>query len=66
MNILLNGRSLSLEKNNIRAMLELSGIKSPNGIAVAVNNAVIPRSQWEQFELKEQDKVIIIRATQGG
>ncbi|MFH1004486.1 MAG: sulfur carrier protein ThiS [Bacteroidota bacterium] len=36
------------------------------GIAVAVNNSVIPKSQWSFFQLKENDKVIIIKATQGG
>ena len=39
---------------------------SPKGIAVAVNNEVIPRLDWEQTVLKENDHVMIIKATQGG
>ena len=37
-----------------------------NGIAVAVNDMVIPKSKWESFELKSHDTVLIIKATQGG
>ncbi len=46
-------------------MLQELGIQS-TGIAIAVNNQVIPRSQWEAFLLAEGDKITIIRATQGG
>lgn len=37
-----------------------------NGIAIAVNNAVIPCIQWEKTQLKENDNALIIQATQGG
>lgn len=36
------------------------------GIAVAVNDTVIPKAKWEQYFLNEKDNVIIIKATQGG
>ena len=36
------------------------------GIAVALNNAVIPKNQWDTTSLSENDKVTIITATQGG
>lgn len=36
------------------------------GVAIAVNNEVIPKSSWATFKLKEQDKVVIIRAIRGG
>jgi len=36
------------------------------GVAIAVNDQVITRNNWEQFQLKENDKIIIIKATQGG
>ena len=36
------------------------------GIAVAVNQKVIPRAQHLDFILKEGDQILIIKATQGG
>lgn len=36
------------------------------GIAIAVNDQVITRDNWELFQLKENDKITIIKATQGG
>lgn len=42
--------------------LELEG----GGFAIAVNESVIPRSQWSEHQLSSQDKVILIRATAGG
>lgn len=36
------------------------------GIAIAVNNHMIPRTQWDQSILNVNDKVIIIKAACGG
>ncbi len=36
------------------------------GIAVAVNNAVVPRATWSSYVLQPNDKVLVIKATQGG
>ena len=41
-------------------------IGQPDGIAIAVNEAVIPRGEWGGFVLRERDRVFVIRATQGG
>ncbi|MCX6181621.1 MAG: sulfur carrier protein ThiS [Bacteroidetes bacterium] len=37
-----------------------------NGIAIAINNTVVPRVQWDKTTLKENDSALIIQATQGG
>jgi sulfur carrier protein len=42
---------------------ENSGTK---GIAIAVNQVVIPKSNWQQHLLHENDDVLVIKATQGG
>ncbi|MDT0685947.1 sulfur carrier protein ThiS [Autumnicola psychrophila] len=39
---------------------------SEKGIAVAVNNQIISKSDWTKRELAEGENVLIIRATQGG
>ncbi|HWW38579.1 MULTISPECIES: sulfur carrier protein ThiS [unclassified Pedobacter] len=37
-----------------------------NGTAVAVNNSVIQKSLYESYQLKANDDILIIKATQGG
>ena len=36
------------------------------GIAVAVDNAMVPRMEWESFTLKEGANIVIIKAACGG
>ena len=36
------------------------------GIAIAVNNKMIPRTEWERFVLHENDNLVIIKAACGG
>ncbi|MGK7392416.1 MAG: sulfur carrier protein ThiS [Candidatus Cyclobacteriaceae bacterium M2_1C_046] len=38
----------------------------PKGIAIAVDNQVVPRNNWKDFKLSTGNKIIIITATQGG
>ena len=37
-----------------------------NGVAVALNNTVIPKQNWQTTKLKSNDNILIIKATQGG
>jgi len=39
---------------------------SDKGIAIAVNEQIIPKENWSNSLLKEQDHLLIIKATQGG
>ena len=36
------------------------------GIAVAINDEVIPKVNWEKIALQKNDRLMLIRATQGG
>lgn len=36
------------------------------GVAIAVNNQMIPRTQWDEFSLQENDCIVIIQAACGG
>jgi sulfur carrier protein len=66
MEISLNNLKRSINSSNLFALLnEVLGEKT-KGTAVAVNDTVVPKTEWEKYELKENDKVIIIKATQGG
>ena len=60
------------EKKNIdvRAVSDLLKVltlpEDGKGIAIAVNEAVISRSQWQTHQLQEGDRIEIVRAVQGG
>ena len=43
-----------------------TGEKDATGIAIALNQAVVPRSQWESREVTEGDEIDILLAGQGG
>lgn len=51
---------------NIALFLSEVGFPCSSGIAVAVNSRVVKKNEWEKFYLTENDKVLIIKATQGG
>nr|WP_294936899.1 sulfur carrier protein ThiS [uncultured Flavobacterium sp.] len=49
-----------------QALLDLEFPNKQNGIALAINNTVIPKSNWVTTFLSESDEILIITATQGG
>jgi sulfur carrier protein len=42
------------------------GLAGRPGVAVAVNQAVVPRAAWPSHPLADGDRVLVIRAAQGG
>lgn len=66
MNIKINGKDSTLSGQTIQDLLNHCDIQSTIGIALAINEEVIPKSHWEQTTLKDNDSVLIIRPTQGG
>jgi len=68
MKVIINDTPINLDDS--AATLEWavadSGITDFRGLAVAVNNNVIPRITWDSFQLNENDTITIIHATQGG
>jgi sulfur carrier protein len=50
----------------VQALLDLEIAEKQNGIAVAINNTVIPKSSWNSHPIQETDDILIISATQGG
>jgi len=47
-------------------LLTARGISGPRGLAIAVNDAVVPRAEWPTHAVQPHDRITIIRATQGG
>jgi sulfur carrier protein len=50
----------------ITTALEHLNLASAKGIAIAINSNVIPRHDWDNYILQPEDKMMLIRATQGG
>lgn len=67
MKITINNNTYEISENtNILKLLEIIKVSDTTGMAIAVNNSVVPKPDWENFILKEKDKVLLIKATQGG
>lgn len=67
MEILLNNQHKEIEaQQSLQQLLnEVVGEKQ-KGIAVAINNTVVPKADWPQHFIQANDHILIIKATQGG
>ncbi len=54
------------EGSTISQLLQQIVVESTKGIAIAVGDFVVPRSQWETQKLNSGANILIIKATQGG
>ncbi len=50
----------------VSALLAAKNLEGARGVAVAVNNSVVPRSAWPTTLLSDGDVVEIVRAVGGG
>ncbi len=67
MDILLNGEKAQVKEGALLGELLRERIgEEARGIAVAVNNAVVRRAEWQARRLQEGDVVLLIQAAQGG
>ena len=67
MNILLNHQSTHIPDHCSLQHLLTQVLHLPvDGLAVAVHENVIPKSEWADYSLQPGDAVMLIRATQGG
>ena len=68
MNIKVNGetKEVSPGLTLYQLLVDLEIDPSRPGIAVAVNQEVIPRTQWAATEIRPENEIEIIRAAQGG
>ncbi len=67
MTVTLNGEKIQLSDSvQLLYLLEQYQLRNSSGIAVAVNEEVIAKEDWEAFLLSENDRILIIKATQGG
>jgi sulfur carrier protein len=48
------------------AFIELQLGGRPQGVALAINDEVLPRARWDAYQLQPDDRVLIVQAVQGG
>lgn len=65
MKVNINSKETETKSTNL---LQLSDeLQLPaKGVAVAVNNRMVPRAEWENTALSENDNIVIIKAACGG
>jgi sulfur carrier protein len=71
MHLIVNGESSQAEEGSsvadlVAALVEAAREGRSGGIAVAVNEAVVPRAVWDATKLAPGDRVEILTAVQGG
>ncbi|MFL9836247.1 sulfur carrier protein ThiS [Flavobacterium sp. ST-75] len=68
MELLINNqkKQFAQETLTIQALLDIESPQKQKGIAVAINNTVIPKTNWDSFLLNPSHQILIISATQGG
>lgn len=66
MTVYFNNSQINTEATELGTLLGEHQLIDKKGIAVAVNEEVIPRALWTETPLNENDKILVITATQGG
>jgi sulfur carrier protein len=67
MEITVNQQSYSVSQTcSLQEMLASVILQPTNGIAIAVNQEIISKSNWDSYALQPGDNITVIKATQGG
>ena len=66
MRVTINDNEVEFTGNTLTELLNVHGFGDRSGIAIAVNEIVIPRPEWQLYVLDEGDEILIIIPAQGG
>ncbi|MFJ5777335.1 sulfur carrier protein ThiS [Streptomyces sp. NPDC093094] len=66
MNISVNGERRQIEPGTALDTLVKSLTPAPSGVAAALNETVVPRTQWAATALADGDRIEVLTAVQGG
>lgn len=67
MEVTVNQQNFIVPENiNVQALLVDILQRPAQGLAIAVNEIIVPKNLWESCQLNPGDKIIMIKATQGG
>lgn len=67
MKVSINSKEYELPDNStINQALKSIDFSDVSGTAIAINSEVVPRNQWGIKKIENNDRILVIRATQGG
>lgn len=67
MNIIFNNQFQQVrEQTSVQSLLDQFVGPKLNGIAVAINETIVPKKLWDSHVLQSNDHILVIKATQGG
>lgn len=66
MKIIFNGNTEDFSVTTLAELLESKGLADKTGIAVALDNIVVPRTEWNTTRLEEGARILLIGASYGG
>ena len=67
MNVIINGEPHTLKDAcNLHDVLDKIQVINRFGIAIAVNNLVVSKMEWEKYVVQNNDNILIINAIFGG
>jgi sulfur carrier protein len=66
MNVTVNGAARELTPGTTLAQVVAELTSAGAGVAVAVNDTVVPRGAWTATVLADRDRVEVLTAVQGG
>ena len=61
-----NGDARDWRDMSVAELLVLDGIDADAGVAVALNDDVVPRADWGTTRLRPDDRIEIVRVVRGG
>lgn len=67
MEISFNNNKIEVEQGiSLLDWMRSRGLHEQSGIALALNNRVVPKEKWEHTVLQENDMLLLIGASYGG
>ncbi|GAA4890387.1 sulfur carrier protein ThiS [Streptomonospora salina] len=66
MNVIINGERRAVEPRTTVADVVRSLTQDSGGVAVALNDEVVPKAGWAVTEVGDSDRVDVLTAVQGG
>ena len=65
MRLKVNDKEVETGASNLSLFFQEQNLPA-TGIAIAVNNRMVPRTEWDSYVLHEGDSILIIKAVCGG
>jgi thiamine biosynthesis protein ThiS len=68
MTIQFDERTITVDREivNIESLCAYLKVDKESGIAISINDLIIPRPKWMGIKIESSDKIAIIKAAQGG